>query len=265
MPFLELHDAPDSSSARTELGPLTIVGSGSQASWRIARLNLAARHFRISVEPDGRAIIEPATSQNIVMLNEAPVPHGGAELATGDVIAAGSAIFHYVETVGAPRRPVLEPQSGFLLTEDEKSAYTLDRRAVQIGRDIGCHVVVRDPSVSRFHADVRSEAGAYVFYSMGSSGSFVNDQPVSAPRVLQHGDRITIGETVFFFVLGALPTGARRIPFSHERGEDATNRRATQVGVQAVSGGRGGSRRMMPLVLAVVAVIVLAGLYLALR
>ncbi len=263
MAFLQLHDAPDINSARMELGPLTIVGSGSQASWRIARLNLAARHFRISVEPDGRGVLEPATSQNIVMLNQEPVPHGGATLADGDIISAGSAHFHYLESLERPRRPVPEPQPGFLVNQAEKTAYTLDRRAVQIGRDIGCHVVIRDPTVSRFHADIRSEAGAFVFYSIGSGGSFVNDQPVSAPRVLNHGDRITVGDSIFSVALGVLPAGTRRVPFSHDRGEDATSRRATRVGVQAVAG-RGG-RSVMPFVLAAVVLVALAGLYLVLH
>ncbi|HET7585048.1 MAG TPA: FHA domain-containing protein [Gemmatimonadaceae bacterium] len=265
MAFLELHEAPDAGSARIELGPLTIVGSGSQATWRLPRLNLAARHFRIAVEPDGRATVEPATAQNIVLLNGEPVPQNGMSLATGDVIAAGSAFFHFVERPDAPRRAIPEQASGYLVNESERTAYTLDRRAIQIGRDIGCHVVVRDASVSRFHADIRDEAGAYVLYSMGSAGSFVNDQRVSSPRVLQNGDRVTVGETAFLFVLGGLPTGTRCIPFSHDRGEDATNRRATQLGVQAVRGGQTLTGSRTPVMVAVAIVVALAGLYLALR
>jgi hypothetical protein len=46
MPFLELEGVPDLEDNPRELNGDLVVGSGSQATWRLTGRDLAARHFR---------------------------------------------------------------------------------------------------------------------------------------------------------------------------------------------------------------------------
>jgi FOG: FHA domain len=138
-------------------------------------------------------------------------------------------------------------------------------RVVQIGREIGCSIVLKDPTVSRFHADVRSEAGGYVLYSMGSAGTKINGQTVTAPRMLVEGDEIAIGGTTFTFMRGAIPPGMSRVQFE-DHAEDAVNRRQTVVAQRAITAAHGPAARRqrgwaMPLVLGAGLVAMLAALY----
>ncbi|HJU65998.1 MAG TPA: FHA domain-containing protein, partial [Gemmatimonadaceae bacterium] len=184
MPFLELEGKPDLPENPRDIAADTIVGSGSQATWRLSNLDLAARHFTIRVDPGqpSRVVVAPATSQNVVVLNGQQVPNVGAYLTSGDVIAAGSARFFYLADRNSPRpAPASSNGHAYLINGAERKGYALRRRVVQIGREVGCSIVLRDPMVSRFHADVRSEGGEYVIYSMGSSGTRVNDRSVKAP------------------------------------------------------------------------------------
>ena len=69
-----------------------------------------------------------------------------------------------------------------------------------IGRAQGNNVVLQSGSVSRQHARIREEAGEYRVFDLGSAnGTFVNDQKVADPIVLQDGDRVRFGEVEFVF------------------------------------------------------------------
>jgi hypothetical protein len=55
-------------------------------------------------------------------------------------------------------------------------------------------VALEDPTISRQHARIRYEKGAFVIYDLASAnGVFVNGEQVSR-RVLTHGDRIKLGQ-----------------------------------------------------------------------
>jgi hypothetical protein len=77
--------------------------------------------------------------------------------------------------------------------------YALAKPVVTLGRLPESDVVVNDPGASRQHARITSAEGQYVLSDLGSTnGTLVNDEVV-AERVLQDGDRVTIGETVLEF------------------------------------------------------------------
>lgn len=60
-------------------------------------------------------------------------------------------------------------------------------------------MVIRDVSISRFHAEVRREGHGFMLYDLGSSnGTYVNGERMTS-RVLQPDDVITIGEETFTF------------------------------------------------------------------
>jgi predicted component of type VI protein secretion system len=263
MPFLELEGKPDLENNPRELVGDVIVGSGSQATWRLSGSDLAARHFRISLA-NGGPQVTPASPQNVVVLNGAQVPADGATLNSGDVVAAGQARFVFLADL-ASKRPA--PAGGMpdahLIDVTNKKGYTLRRRVVQIGREIGCSIVLKDPTVSRFHADVRAEGGQFVLYAMGSSGTKVNGEPTVAPRLLREGDQITMGDTTFTFSILAIPPGIRAVQFEdHE--DDAFSRKNTQLQQRAITSEHGkfgrSQKKPLPLVpiLIAAAIVVIA-------
>lgn len=249
MPFLELEGKPDLENNPRELVGDVIVGSGSQATWRLSGNDLAARHFRISLQ-NGGAQVTPASPQNVVVLNGAQVPMEGAHLNSGDVVAAGQARFVFLTDLNAARpAPAAEMPEAHLIDVTNKKGYTLRRRVVQIGREIGCSIVLKDPTISRFHADVRAEGGQFVLYAMGSSGTKVNGEPAVAPRLLREGDQITMGDTTFTFSARPIPPGVRAVQFEdHE--DDAFSRKNTQLAQRAVTSEHGkysrGKKKRLP-------------------
>jgi len=226
MPFLELEGVPDLEDNPRELNGELVVGSGSQATWRLTGRDLAARHFRVQTQPDGARVV-PASPQNIVVLNDAQTPAEGTALKSGDVIAAGSARFVFLDEKDSPRpEPMGDPTPSYLIDSNARRGYSLRKRVVQIGREIGCSIVLKDPTVSRFHSDVKSEGGQFVIYSMGSTGTRVNDAPVSTPRLLVEGDRIAIGDTTFTFTRRPLPPGISLVQFE-DHADDSFSRKNT--------------------------------------
>lgn len=206
MPYLELRDE------LRELPPgETIVGSGAQSSWRIQKLDLAAKHFAVRVGPDGGVVVRATSTQNVVLVNGHQIGLQGTDLKDGDIITAGMASFYFVRDAAAPHAHDAEARGAepHLLDERSRVAYPLSRKSVTIGRDSLSSIFVRDPHVSRFHADIRAEAGAYVLYAMGSAGTQLNGRRVSFPRALEEGDRLEIGDTSFVFTRQPLPPGTR--------------------------------------------------------
>ena len=259
MPFLDL----DGEVRELAAGDTT-VGSGTQAGWRVHNADLAARHFTITVHGTGPAMLRPASAHGIVVVNGRQVPQGGATVAHGDVIAAGGARFRFIEDrkSALPDLPA-PPGEGYLINEGERVAYPLSKKTVSIGRDAASHVLVRDPSVSRFHADVRAEAGEYVLYAMGSAGTRVHGHGVSGPRLLEEGDEIGVGDQTFRFTRQPLPAGLTPVPLGGGEDDDRLTRRPTMMSTEAITGGHrraipGPTRRpVLPLVIAVVLVVVM--------
>ena len=83
-----------------------------------------------------------------------------------------------------------------------KESFELDKDVVTIGRLRESDVVLQDPGASRRHAEVRRTPDGYLLADLGSTnGTMVNEATVSE-RMLQQGDRITIGRTVLEFRQG---------------------------------------------------------------
>lgn len=88
-------------------------------------------------------------------------------------------------------------------------AHPLDA-VTPVGRaDLPEGLVVVEPSVSRAHAVVEMEEGAWRVRDVGSSaGTFVDDEPVRV-AMLRHGDRVKFGDVEMFFVITAAPLPPR--------------------------------------------------------
>ena len=80
------------------------------------------------------------------------------------------------------------------------SIFTINEETFVIGRETAANVCIADASVSRRHTKIEKNDNGFVITDLESlNGTFVNDLPVKS-RVLQHGDRIRIGDSQFIFL-----------------------------------------------------------------
>ena len=207
MPYLEF----DGTARELPRGE-TVVGSGSQAAWRVQDAGLAARHFTIAIDQSDAATLAPVSTQSVVVVNGRQLGMAGVTLHDGDLVSAGAAHFVYAQRPGrapSPTPPEPGTRQAFLVNDGERVAFPVRRRTTSIGRDAASHVVVRDATVSRFHADVRAEAGQHVLYSMGSAGTTVNGVRVAGPQLLEEGDEVAMGSTTLRYTREPVATTIR--------------------------------------------------------
>ncbi|HSJ64271.1 MAG TPA: FHA domain-containing protein [Gemmatimonadaceae bacterium] len=238
------------------LGPDTVIGSGAQATHRVQGQDLAARHFVIRLDPAGGGTVSPSGDACVVALDGMQVPRTGAPLRDGAVITAGQGRFVFGAGAQAPSAPPAPHPAACLVDTTARRAYSLERRTVQIGRDAGAGIVLKDPTVSRFHADIRSEAGGHVLYSSGATGTFVNEEQVSRPRLLVDGDEIRIGRMTLVFALTPPPGMKVHTPGGADD-PAAINRRSTQLDMRAYPDAGRTRANVTPLLVG--AVVVLSG------
>ena len=185
----------------------TVVGSGAQAGWRLPRHDLAPRHFIIQRAGSGISV-RACGVDNVIAINGAQSGTRPRDLKDGDVIDAGSARFLFsIERSGS--YPAVSVGPAHLVETRGGVAHDLTLPSIGIGRDRLNAVVVRDPTASRFHAEIRREAGGYVLHPHGSSGTLLNGRRQGSPQRLSDGDRIEIANVELRFVAGPLPADAR--------------------------------------------------------
>src|SRR5450755_2487501 len=119
-----------------------------------------------------------------------------------------------------PVNPRLSAISGPL----RDSVFPLKDGSLSIGRELSNDLIIDDSLVSPKHCRVAFEAEHCTVQDLGSSsGTFVNGLPV-LERLLDHGDQIVIGGSVFVFLRDE-PTIAHPNPI--ELSDSATNAAAT--------------------------------------
>lgn len=75
--------------------------------------------------------------------------------------------------------------------------YRLERKVVNIGRDLANDIVIRDAQVSRFHLRLALNDGDYALQDLGSSnGTRLNGVKLGEPARLNEGDFIAIGDSI---------------------------------------------------------------------
>lgn len=100
--------------------------------------------------------------------------------------------------IGSASNPGLERTSGafpslILVQAQEQRSLVLDHSPFSIGRKIDKDLVIADPRVSRDHALITSEDGAFFVADQGSKhGTFVNGERVERQK-LQRNDRLEFG------------------------------------------------------------------------
>jgi len=78
---------------------------------------------------------------------------------------------------------------------------------VTIGREVGNNVVLKDGKISKEHATIIWENGRFVINDLDSTnGTFVNDERITGPVMLDNGDQIFIGKFIISYVDKSTPT-----------------------------------------------------------
>jgi len=88
--------------------------------------------------------------------------------------------------------------AAWLVDERWAKAYPL-AEAVTIGRGAQNTIILRDPAVSRMHAEVMQESGGFVLHAHGASGTRVNGVAIGDTCVLHDDDVIEIAFSTLRF------------------------------------------------------------------
>ena len=119
--------------------------------------------------------------------------------------------------------------SAHLIYEFERRAYPVRNSLLTIGRDASSHILIREPAVSRNHAELRSEDGKYVLHPCGVNPTTVNGATLVEPRTLAEGDKVEVGSAILTFTTKRLPLGVSVIEpaAAAAREKDISTRRNT--------------------------------------
>src|SRR5438067_2756393 len=94
----------------------------------------------------------------------------------------------------------MKPRIAAITGKLEDTIISMNEGPVLIGRQAGATLKIGNASLSRLPAMFEKDGDRVVIADLGSrNGTFVNDIPVKR-RELQHGDRVRIGESQFFFL-----------------------------------------------------------------
>lgn len=128
-----------------------------------------------------------------------------------------------------PLEDARENRAAYLIFEFERRAYPIGADTFTIGRAGSCDVVVREPAVSRVHAELSRTAEGVILKPFGSTPTTINGIPVSGETLLRHGDGVDVGSAKLTFSELTLPLGVSIVDKSRRKptGEDIGNRRPT--------------------------------------
>ena len=206
----------------------TIVGGSPATGLPVADADLLPRHFVLRVAGED-VYLRIWSTDTVVALNGRQIAGDECRLDDGDTISAGSIHFHIwrsepeLAPITVENTESRTPPAHLIDTRDNV-AYPLDRLSTNIGRASANVIRVKDPTASRFHAQVRREAGGFALHSIGSSGTRVNGRRVGTPLILEDGDEIEIAYTTLRYTRATPPEGVRIVPRSAEAGSDGSER-----------------------------------------
>jgi pSer/pThr/pTyr-binding forkhead associated (FHA) protein len=135
------------------------------------------------------------------------------------------------ETQGAQNQEALLENDAlskvaFLIIGGTK-VYSIDQMVVNIGRRLDNQVVIDDPRVSRYHAQIRYVRDKFIVFDLNSTGgTYVNGQRISQ-SVLYPGDVISLAGMPIIFGQDAPPSGLKKTsgdtaPLSQQSSERKT-------------------------------------------
>jgi pSer/pThr/pTyr-binding forkhead associated (FHA) protein len=104
--------------------------------------------------------------------------------------------------------PKLEVTRGENIGETYKVTLT-----TRIGRERDNDIVLLDPKVSRYHAQITLENGQWTITDLGSANlTYLEGAPITEPTPLRDGERIGLGELEFTFRMPVRPGDEAEVP-----------------------------------------------------
>ena len=193
MPYLEFEHQTK------PLGPgVLTIGSGSEAAWRITGRELAGLHAIVTLEKGGYALVAAANPQASIHINGVEVTDGRGVVRYGDALRLGRAEFKFRQLASGSAG-----QGGYLREMRRGRSYKLGD-FTEIGRDPRCGVFIPEPEVSRIHAEIRRDQGAFLI-TPHNGLTLLNGERITAPKALSEGDELSVGRTTLRF--SAEPAG----------------------------------------------------------
>src|SRR5205814_6454327 len=117
----------------------------------------------------------------------------------------------------------MQPRTGAITGKLDDTGISMNEGPVLIGRQAGATLKIGNASVSRRHAIIERDGDRFIIADLGSrNGTFVNDVPVRR-RELQHGDRVRIGDSQFFFLYEDNEEPSRTGEIRFDRSEEHTS------------------------------------------
>jgi predicted component of type VI protein secretion system len=99
----------------------------------------------------------------------------------------------------------------------------LGASVITVGRAPDNQLALQDPQASSHHAEIRPEGSGYSIIDRGSTnGTFINEQRIAPqmPRILNAGDRIRIGSTVFTYEMDGAGAFAATVAADSASGQE---------------------------------------------
>jgi len=94
----------------------------------------------------------------------------------------------------------MPPRLAAISGKHKGAVFAINEDTLVIGRETTAHVSIADSSVSRRHSKIEKKDEGFVITDLESlNGTFVNDVPIRS-RLLEHGDRVRIGDSQFLFL-----------------------------------------------------------------
>jgi len=104
------------------------------------------------------------------------------------------------KTVVIQRGPKMKVLGILVDKKQSSKRFDIDKPAVTVGRAPGNDLIVDHPTVSRQHATIKVEGQDFRLFDLGSAnGTFVDDQRLRDPVVLEDGVTVRFGEAEYVF------------------------------------------------------------------
>jgi ABC-type multidrug transport system ATPase subunit len=168
------------------------VGRGADNDVVLDDARASRRHVHIRRGDDAVYVVEDLGSRHGTLVNGEPLQSASRSLINGDQIVIGDSSLRFLsgqETRMASRQ----------LAVMETQMVRFNGRRMSIGRDDTNDVVLSDPNVSRFHAELLATDGDVEVIDLGSrNGTRLNGELVQRARV-QPGAEIGVGQFGLIF------------------------------------------------------------------
>ena len=180
--------------------PFTLIGARNRAHLHLLSSTVSRNHACI-ISTDNGLYIRDLGSRTGVMVNGRRVKE--TDLRDGDSLQIGSFQFKFGDPAGPVRFP-LTPKAASAMLEMAGTQTRIDTRTLLVGRRSTADITLGDSSVSNTHALIFEVNGQRFIRDLGSrTGTIVNGKPVNH-QLLELGDEIKIGETIFHYVSASI-------------------------------------------------------------